>query len=105
MPRIEWRRPSYGNRISRSADLSGGADIQLGSEKQVVVAPAESIFRDGSDGPSFVLVQTPSGFEKHQVELGLASNTAVAVRSGLRPGEVVALMRPVSGEVMAGSRR
>jgi hypothetical protein len=41
-----------------------------------------------------VFVEASSGFEKREVELGLASNIAVAVRSGVRKGEVVALTRP-----------
>jgi HlyD family secretion protein len=75
-------------------DLSGSADIELATAKQAALAPLESIFRDAPDGPPYAWVQTPAGFERREVELGLASNIAVAVRSGLRPGEVVALARP-----------
>jgi multidrug resistance efflux pump len=75
-------------------DLSASADVMLADEKQAVVAPRESIFRDGPDGRPFAFVQTPAGFEKRDVEVGLASNIAVVVRSGLRQGEMVALSRP-----------
>ena len=77
------------------SDLSGSADIVLAAEKQTTVAPLASVFHDGGgDGKPYVYVASAGGFEKRRVELGLASNVAVAVRSGLRPGEVVALARP-----------
>jgi len=75
-------------------DLSGSADVVLAEEKQAVVAPLESIFRDGPDGRPFAYVEAPTGFEKREVELGLTSNLAAVVRSGLRKGDVVALARP-----------
>jgi cobalt-zinc-cadmium efflux system membrane fusion protein len=75
-------------------DLSGSADVTLSEEKEAVVAPLESIFRDGPDGRPFAYVEAPTGFERRDVELGLSSNTAVVVRSGLRKGDVVALARP-----------
>jgi hypothetical protein len=77
-------------------DLSGSADVVLSEESQAVVAPRESIFRDGPDGRPFAYVEAPTGFQKREVELGLTSNLAVVVRSGLRKGEVVALARPVA---------
>jgi HlyD family secretion protein len=76
-------------------DLSGSADIELAAEKQAAVAPLASVFRDG-EGKPYVFVASSGAFEKREVELGLASNVAVAVRSGLRPGETVAVMRPVA---------
>jgi multidrug resistance efflux pump len=77
-------------------DLSGSADVVLAEEKQAAVAPLESIFRDGPHGRPFAYVEAPTGFERRDVELGLSSNLAVVVRSGLRKGEVVALSRPAS---------
>jgi HlyD family secretion protein len=76
-------------------DLSGNADVALAEQKQAPTAPLESIFQDGPDGRPYVFVQAPTGFVRREVELGLASNIAVAVRSGLRQGEVVALARPI----------
>jgi multidrug resistance efflux pump len=75
-------------------DLSGSADIELAAEKDVAVTPLESVFQDAPEGRPYVFVEASSGFEKREVELGLASNIAVAVRSGVRKGEVVALTRP-----------
>ena len=79
-------------------DLSGSADVVLAEEKQAAVAPLESIFRDGPDGRPYVFVEAPTGFERREVELGLASSIAVAVRSGLRQGEVIALTRPADAQ-------
>jgi HlyD family secretion protein len=75
-------------------DLSASADIVLAAEQQVAVAPLESVFRDAPDGRPYVFVQASTGFKKREVELGLTSHVAVAVRSGVRQGEVVALTRP-----------
>ena len=75
-------------------DLSGSADVVLSTEKQAVAAPLESIFRDSAEEKPYAFVRGPSGYERREVELGAANHIAVVVRSGLRPGEVVALERP-----------
>jgi HlyD family secretion protein len=82
-------------------DLSASADVVLAEQKQVAIAPLESIFQDGPDGRPYVFVQVPTGYERRDVELAMASNVAVAVRSGLGQGEVVALTRP-TGELEQG---
>jgi HlyD family secretion protein len=80
-------------------DLSVSAEIVIASEAHApVVAPAGSIFRDGSLAKPFVYVQETSGWERRDVELGLANNLAAEVKNGLRPGQVVALDRPKSLE-------
>ena len=73
-------------------DLSVSCDVLLESEPETVVVPREGIFSE--NGKSFVFIQTPSGFERRPVELGLTSHTAAAVKSGVKPGEVVALEKP-----------
>ena len=78
-------------------DLSGSADIELAAEPRATIAPLASVFHD-SGGKPYVFVAGAGGFEQRPVELGLANNIAVAVRSGLRPGETVALMRPVEAK-------
>jgi len=75
-------------------DLTVSADVVLAREEQATVAPLESVFREGSDGAPFAFLKGPSGWERRELDLGLANNVAVAVRSGLRPGEVVAAERP-----------
>jgi HlyD family secretion protein len=75
-------------------DLSVSVDVVLGREADAVIAPREGIFTDPADGRPFAFVQTASGWERRPVELGLANNVAAVVRSGLRPGEVIAAERP-----------
>jgi HlyD family secretion protein len=75
-------------------DLSVAVDVVVESEtRQGSVAPLNAIFRDSPSQP-FVFVQTAEGWTKRPVELGVVSNTHAAVRSGLKPNEIVALDRP-----------
>jgi len=75
-------------------NISTSADLVLRSEKSAAVVPLEAVFSDPGTGRPIAFVQGPSGWEKRDLELGLASNVLVAVRSGLRAGEVVAAARP-----------
>ncbi len=78
-------------------DLSVAADVVLDAESQpAAVAPLGAVFRDAVSTAPFVFVQTPTGWVRRDIELGVTSNIAAAVRSGLRAGEVVALDRPAS---------
>ena len=74
-------------------DLSVSADIILESEQQASIVPLGAVFRDNSPQP-FVFVQGPTGFARREVQLGVVSFTQAAVRSGVKPDEVVALDRP-----------
>ncbi len=74
-------------------NFSGSADLILERVKHVVVIPREAVFRD-SRGEPFAFVRRASGWEKRPIELGLANHIGVAVRAGLRAGEVVALEPP-----------
>lgn len=78
-------------------DLSVSADVVLDAEDNAVVAPLAGIFRDSADGPPYVFVQQPGGWERRPVELGVRNHVVAAIRSGLRPGEVIALERPPAG--------
>lgn len=75
-------------------DLSVAVDIVLGSEQAAVIAPREAIFTDAPNGSPYALVVTASGWERRDVEVGLANNIAAVIRSGLRPGESIAAERP-----------
>jgi len=77
-------------------DLSVSADVVVAREGQVVIAPLETIFRDAGTGRPFVMLQRPSGWERREVDLGLVNNLAAAVRSGLRPGDIIAAEPPPS---------
>jgi Cu(I)/Ag(I) efflux system membrane fusion protein len=79
-------------------DLSASADVILEEDDQAaVVAPLEAVQSYEGDGKAFVLVRGVQGqWERRQIELGLASLTHVAVRAGLKPGDVVAVDKPPS---------
>jgi len=58
----------------------------------VLRAPLEAVVEEA--GQAYVYVQAGEGYEKRPVELGPRSNTHVAIRNGLNPGEVIALEVP-----------
>ena len=74
--------------------LSVSAAVVLDSEESDAVVPLESVFRDEKGGMPFGFVQGPGGWERRDLDLGLAGNLVVAVRSGLGEGDVVAAGRP-----------
>jgi HlyD family secretion protein len=74
-------------------DLTASAEIIISSDKDALIAPRAAIFQE--NGKPFVFLQSATGWVRKQIELGLESNTAVAVRSGLRKGDVIALQRPM----------
>lgn len=76
-------------------DLSASADIVIASEPGVVMAPREAVFRDSPERP-FVFIKQAAGWIRREVETGLENNIMVAVRSGLRKGDVLAVQRPQS---------
>jgi multidrug resistance efflux pump len=77
-------------------DLSVSCDVVVEQEDDTVVAPLSAVFRDISAPANspYVYVQTGSTWEKRAVEVGINSNVAVSIRSGLQPGEVVATELP-----------
>jgi multidrug resistance efflux pump len=70
-------------------DLTGSAELVVGSEDDAVTVPRAAVF-ESEEGP-FVLVREGEGWTRRPVRLGVISFTEAAVESGLRPGEVVAL--------------
>lgn len=85
-------------------DLTVSVDVvtETGAE-QATIAPRAAIFED-APGQPFVFVHGASGWVRRQVEIGLRSHTHVAVRSGLKPNEVVALDRPPAGPAASGQQ-
>jgi HlyD family secretion protein len=75
-------------------DLSVSVDVILETEEATVVAPRGSVFNDEPAGRPYVYVQQVEGWQRRDVELGLASFLDVVVKSGLKPGEVVAIDKP-----------
>ena len=74
-------------------DLTASAEIVIDSESNTIIAPREAVF--DNSGKPYVFLQSPTGWIRKQIQLGLESNTAVAVRSGLQKGDVIALQRPM----------
>ena len=74
-------------------DLTASAEILLHAETESVIAPRAGVFQE--NGAAFVFVQGPEGWIRKDVELGLGNHIAVAVRSGLRKGDIIALQRPI----------
>jgi multidrug efflux pump subunit AcrA (membrane-fusion protein) len=73
-------------------DLSGSADVILDEQPDALVVPLEAIHsRDGKD---FVYVRHGQRFERREVQLGKRSDVQVAVVSGLKAGEEVAVSEP-----------
>jgi multidrug efflux pump subunit AcrA (membrane-fusion protein) len=70
------------------------ADVVTASEESASIAPLESVFTDPTDATPHVYVRTETGWEERDVELGLRNNVEVAVRGGLKPGEVIAAEQP-----------
>jgi hypothetical protein len=68
--------------------------VVLEAEPQTLVAPLESIFRDGAEGRPYVFLRGPEGWARREVELGGKNFVSAEVRSGLRAGDVVATSRP-----------
>ncbi len=77
-------------------DLSVSVDVIVESEEQATVAPLAAIFTDANGKSPFVYVKTATGWDKRDVELGLSNYIAIAVKSGLKPGEVVAVEVPIA---------
>lgn len=80
-------------------DLSISADVSLANDdRPAAVVPAGAVFREGALARPFVYVQAASGWERRDVELGLTNYLQASIRSGLRPGEIVALDAPKARE-------
>lgn len=80
-------------------DLSASVEIVLDKVDQAVIAPAEAVFSDAGTGGKYVFVKRDGGWQRRPVEVGLRNHVAVAVTSGLEPGELVALRRPAPGAI------
>jgi multidrug efflux pump subunit AcrA (membrane-fusion protein) len=84
-------------------DLSVSVDVELErGEQQATLVPIASVFEDAAGEGTYVFVQKGEGWERRPVQLGIADNLTVAVKSGIRAGEVVALDRPPEGIQKAG---
>lgn len=72
-------------------NLTVSADVILERESSESIIPREAVHYGEDDRRAIAFVRTPSGWEKRELELGIANNIEIAVSSGLLPGEVIAL--------------
>lgn len=77
-------------------NFSVAADVVLEEASDVPAIPRESVFTDPADDRTVAFVRGASGWEKRDVELGVVSNTAAEVKSGLSAGDVVAAEWPAT---------
>jgi len=77
-------------------DLSASADIVLQTATGAAIEPRAALFYDGGSERPFVWLQGPQGWIRREIEVSLENHVAVAVRTGLAKGDVLAVERPVS---------
>ena len=68
-------------------DLSAALDLDLGTQKKVLVVPWQSIGMEA--GHSFVWLKTRVGFEKRSVETRSRNDLEAVVNSGLSEGDTI----------------
>lgn len=71
------------------ANLSASADIVLERAEDVLIVPLECVFRDEANKP-YAMVRTESGWERRELDLGIANQIEVSVESGVEEGQSVA---------------
>src|SRR5882762_1707406 len=81
-------------------DLSAALDLDLGTQKNVLVVPWQSIGMEA--GHPFVWLKTRVGFEKRSVQTGSRNDLEAVVHSGLSEGDLV---RRVAVEAPPGAGR
>ena len=83
-----------GNNRKLMPDLSAAVDVELASEKSVLVIPVESVAneRDGS----YVWLERGGGFEKHHITTGPENDLDVVVETGLKAGDAIREYAPES---------
>ena len=74
--------------------LTVSVDVQVARVDDTTVIPMEAVFSRPADPKPFALVRANGGWSKRDLDLGLAANTKVAVRSGIENGETVATQYP-----------
>ena len=77
-------------------DLSVSADVLLESEDSATVVPREALQQEAkaTPGKHFVYVKDAGGWARREVEVSAGNHILVSIRTGLKPGEVIALESP-----------
>src|SRR5467141_3609752 len=81
-------------------DLSAALDLDLGSQKSVLIVPWQSIGSESNH--SYVWLKTAGGFEKRSVQTGPRNDLEAIVNSGLSEGDII---RRVAIEAQPGTDR
>jgi HlyD family secretion protein len=68
-------------------DLSAALDVDLGSQKSVLVVPCQSIALENNH--SFAWLKSTVGFEKRPVQTGARNDLEAVVNSGLSEGDII----------------
>jgi HlyD family secretion protein len=68
-------------------DLSAALDVDLGSQKNVLVIPCQSIGMENNH--SFVWLKSTVGFDKRTVQTGARNDLEAVVNSGLSEGDII----------------
>jgi multidrug efflux pump subunit AcrA (membrane-fusion protein) len=68
-------------------DLSAALDVDLGSQKNVLVVPCQSIGMENNR--SFVWLKSTVGFDKRAVQTGARNDLEAVVNSGLSEGDII----------------
>ncbi len=75
-------------------NLTANVEVVLESRPSTPVVPLECVFRDTPGAAPHAWVQTESGWERRDIDLGMSNYVAAEVRSGLSAGDVVAAEPP-----------
>ncbi|MFU8847982.1 MAG: efflux RND transporter periplasmic adaptor subunit [Opitutales bacterium] len=73
--------------------ISASVEIPVATASDVPSVILSAVFNQ-DDGSSYVFLQQPDGWEQRSVEVGINNLQYVEIKSGLAPGDVVALSRP-----------
>jgi multidrug resistance efflux pump len=68
-------------------DLSAALDLDLGSQKNALVVPSQSIGIEANH--SYVWLKTMTGFEKRGIQTGPRNDLEAVVNSGLAEGDII----------------
>jgi multidrug efflux pump subunit AcrA (membrane-fusion protein) len=68
-------------------DLSAAADVLLAKEDNVLTVPLSAVEQQGNE--TYVYVKNDQTFDKRLVKTGLSNGLVIAIREGLKEGEVV----------------
>ncbi len=80
-------------------DLSGSADVILGTEKDALIVAREAVMHE--NGESVVYVAGGKQSRRQPVELGAVSDTQAVVLSGVSEGDTLLVSPPAQKEVAA----